>query len=81
MTKDEAIIEAHQMYAYEISEKADEESGSFDDLWQSLFDVCQLATYGIIDDLESDEIKETINWLKETRELTKNYQETEIYFG
>ena len=34
------------MYAYEESEKSDEETGDFDALWQSLYDVCQLATYG-----------------------------------
>ena len=79
MKKDEAVLKAHDMYAYEESEKADQENGDFDALWQSLYDVCQLATYGILD-LEEDEINEVRDWLKETRSLTKLYQETEIYF-
>ena len=79
MTKEEAIIKAHQMYAYEISEQADSENHDFDALWQSLYDVCQLATYQILD-LDDDEIEETREWLKETQSMTKVYQETEIYF-
>lgn len=79
MTKEEAVLKAHDMYAYEESEKAEQENGDFDALWQSLYDVCQLATYGILD-LEEDEINEVRDWLKETRSLTKLYQETEIYF-
>lgn len=80
MTKEEAIYQAHQMYAYETSEQADQDNQDFDALWQSLYDVCQLATYGIIDDIEDDEIQEAICWLKETQFMTKNYKETEIYF-
>lgn len=80
MTKEEAIQQAHEMYAYETSEKADQDNQDFDALWQSLYDVCQLATYGIIDDIEDDEIKEAICWLKETQPMTKNYKKTEIYF-
>lgn len=80
MTKKEAILKAHEMYAYETSEKADAENQDFDALWQSIYDVCQLATYGIIDDIEEDEIQEAISWLKETQSLTKNYQTTDIYF-
>lgn len=79
MTKEEAVLKAHDMYAYEESEKAEQENDDFDALWQSLYDVCQLATYGILD-LEEDEINEVRDWLKETRSLTKLYQETEIYF-
>ena len=62
MTKEEAIIKAHAMYAYEESEKSDEETGDFDALWQSLYDVCQLATYGILD-FDEDEINEAREWL------------------
>lgn len=80
MNKQDATRLAHQMYAYEVSEKADETSHDFDDLWQSLYDVCQLATYGIIEDLEKEELQETIQWLKDTQILTKKYKETDIYF-
>lgn len=79
MTKEAAIQKAHDMYAYEESEKADQESGDFDALWQSMYDVCQLASYGILDFMD-DELQEAKDWLKETQLMTKNYQETEIYF-
>ena len=79
MTKEEAIIKAHEMYAYEISERTDEDNGDFDALWQSMYDVCQLATYGILD-LEDDEIQEALDCIKDTQSLTKNYQTTDIYF-
>lgn len=80
MTKEEAIKKAHEMYAYETSEKADEKTGDFDALWQSIYDVCQLATFGIIDDIEQDEIEEALHWLKETQLLTKDYQNKDIDF-
>lgn len=80
MIKQEAIHKAHQMYAYEISEQSDQQTNDFDDLWQSLYDICQIATFGIIEDLEEDEIQEAISWLKETQELTKKYLDKEIYF-
>ena len=80
MTKEEAIKIGHAMYAYEISEQADIESQNFDDLWQSIYDICQLSHFHILEDLESDELDQAITWLKETQSLTKKYQETEIYF-
>ena len=80
MTKEEAIQIGHAMYAYEISEHADIESQNFDDLWQSIYDICQLSHFHILEDLESDELDQAITWLKETQSLTKKYQETEIYF-
>ncbi len=79
MSKEEAIKQAHEMYAYEISEQTDQKTGLFDDLWQSMYDVCQLATYDILD-LDEDEIQELKDWLKQTQSFTKDYQETEIYF-
>ena len=79
MSKEEAVKLAHEMYAYDISEQADETTGAFDDLWQSIYDVLQVATYGIVD-MEDDEIKEAMDWLKETQSMTTKYKETEIYF-
>ena len=79
MNKEEAIKLAHDMYAYEISEQADESTGEFDDLWQSLYDVAQLGSYGIVD-LEEEEVKETVEWLKKYQSLTTKYLNTEIYF-
>lgn len=81
MSIEEATQKAHAMYAYETSEKADLKSGHFDDLWQSIYDVCQIATYGIIDDIEEDEIQEALSWLKETQSLTTDYQDVDISFG
>ena len=80
MTKEEAILKAHEMYAYETSEQADQENHDFDALWQSIYDVCQLATAQIIEDMEPEEIQEATNWLKETQLFTKDYQEKEINF-
>ncbi len=79
MSKEEAVRLAHEMYAYEISEQSDETTGDFDDLWQSIYDVLQVATYGIVD-MEDDEIKEAMDWLKQTQSMTTKYKETEIYF-
>lgn len=80
MNKEQAKQTAHEMYVYEISEQTDQKTGNFDDLWQSIYDICQLATYGIIDDLVEEELNEAMEWLKDTQHLTKNYQNTEIYF-
>ena len=80
MTKEEAVQKAHRMYAYEISEQSDNETDDFDALWQSLYDVCQIATYGILEDIEQDEIDEALQWLKDTQSLTQLYQDKYIYF-
>lgn len=80
MTKEQAVKEAHDMYAYELSEKADQDNQDFDALWQSIYDVCQLATYGIIDDMVEEEIQEAIDWLKETQSFTVQYKTTDVYF-
>lgn len=79
MTKEEATKQAHHMEAYFASEQSDSDSQDFDDLWQSLYDVCQLATYGIVD-LTPEEIKDALVWLKDTQALTKQYQTLDIYF-
>ena len=79
MNKEEAVLLAHQMYAYEISEQSDKESHDFDDLWQSLYDIAQLGSYGIVD-LEEEEFVEVKEWLVQYQSLTEKYLETEIYF-
>lgn len=80
MNKQEAVLKAHEMYAYQASEKGDEENNDFDALWQSLYDVCKLVHFKVIDDLEVEEVQEALDWLKETQSLTKDYQEKEILF-
>lgn len=80
MSKEEAIKKAHDMYVYEESEKADLDNNDFDALWQSIYDVCQIASYGIIDTIEQDELEEAILWLKETQGFTKKYKELSTDF-
>lgn len=78
--KEQAIKIAYEMYVYETSEKADEKDQSFDSLWQSIYDVVQVASFGIIDDVEEDELKEAIEWLNDTKSLTEKYKDMEISF-
>lgn len=79
MTKEEYIKTAHQLSAYEISEQADQKQNDFDALWQSLYDVCQLGTYGILD-MDQEEINEAMIWLKETQPLTEEYKDLTFDF-
>ena len=72
-------IESATKKAHE-SEKADEKDSSFDALWQSIYDVCQIASYGIIDTVEEDELQEAIEWLKETQSLTTLYKDFQMLF-
>lgn len=80
MDKEKAIELAHNMYVYETSEKADEKDQSFDSLWQSIYDVVQVASFGIIDDVEEDELEEAIQWLKDTKHFTKKYKDNVVEF-
>lgn len=80
MDKEKAIELAHNMYVYETSEKADEKDQSFDSLWQSIYDVVQVASFGIIEDVEEDELEEAIQWLKDTKHFTKKYKDMEVNF-
>jgi len=80
MDKEKAIELAHNMYVYETSEKADEKDQSFDSLWQSIYDVVQVASFGIIEDVEEDELEEAVQWLKDTKHFTKKYKDMEVNF-
>lgn len=79
MTKDEAMKTGHELDIYLDSEMADEKTGRLDELWQSIYDVVQLADGGII---ESDqrEINAAIVWLKEAQSLTDDYKDMAIPF-
>lgn len=79
MSKEEVINKGHELDVYLDSEQSDQKTGSLDDLWQSIFDVVQLADGGII---ESDprEIRDAIIWLKDARPLTEDYREKKIPF-
>ncbi|WP_413109320.1 hypothetical protein [Thomasclavelia sp.] len=80
---DKATRDAHQLAAYEESEQSDikTDENKFDALWQSIYDVCSLVKFGILDELLSEEeYIEGIAWLKKYQHLTKDYQERELEF-
>ena len=72
---------AHELVAYEESEQSDIKASDnkFDALWQSIYDVCSLVHFGILDEvLSEEEYLEGVNWLKKYQSLTKDYQEKEL---
>ena len=71
---DKAIETGHNLVVYLESEMADEKNHSFDALWQSIYDVCKLAYYKIID-IDQEDLEAGIRWLKENQHYTKDYQE------
>ena len=75
----EAIRLGHELDVYLDSEMSDEESGSLDDLWQSIFDVLQLGAYGIIEE-DPSELKAGLDWLLASQPLKTEYQEKKIPF-
>lgn len=79
---EEATKLAHGLAAYEESEKGDlKAENKFDALWQSIYDVCSLVHFGILDELLSEEeYLEGIKWLKDYQSLTKDYQDKELEF-
>lgn len=80
---DKATREAHELVVYEESEQSDikADENKFDALWQSIYDVCSLVKFGILDELLSEEeyIK-GVKWLKNYQHLTTEYQEKELEF-
>jgi len=79
MTIEEAIKTGHDLDVYIDSEMSDEESHSLDDLWQSIYDIVQLACGGIVEE-DPQEVSNAITWLKEAQPLTKVYQDLDIPF-
>ena len=80
---DKATREAHQLVVYEESEQSDikVDENKFDALWQSIYDVCSLVRFGILDELLSEEeYIEGIEWLKKYQNLTTEYKERELEF-
>ena len=72
---------AHKLVAYEESEQSDimASDNKFDALWQSIYDVCSLVHFGILDEvLSEEEYLEGVNWLKKYQSLTKDYQEKKL---
>lgn len=79
--KEKAIALAHDLVAYLESEQSDLKASDneFDALWQSIYDVCQLVHFNILDELLSEEeYLAAVAWLKEYQHLTKDYQAKEL---
>ena len=78
---EEATNLAHKMVVYIESEQRDlkVDEDKFDALWQSIYDVCMLVHFNILDELLSeDEYLEGVTWLKDYQHLTKDYQDKEL---
>lgn len=74
---------AHELVVYKESEQSDikADENKFDALWQSIYDVCSLVNFGILEEvLSEEEYLEGINWLKKFQPLTKKYQEKDLEF-
>ena len=52
--REKASAIAHEFVVYQESEQSDikAEEKAFDALWQSIYDVCKLINFGIIDDIK-----------------------------
>lgn len=80
--REKASAIAHEFVVYQKSEQSDikAEEKVFDALWQSIYDVCKLINFGIIDDITQEEFEEAYSWLKATQSLTEDYQDFELEF-
>ena len=80
--REKAPAIAHEFVVYQESEQSDikAEEKAFDALWQSIYDVCKLINFGIIDDITQEEFEEAYSWLKATQSLTEDYQDFELEF-
>jgi len=67
---------ASEFVVYQESEQADvnAKEKKFDAMWQSIYDVCKLVKFGIIDDITQEEFDEAYAWLLATQPLTEDYQ-------
>lgn len=79
MTLKEAYETGRDLDVYVDSEMADQDSHSFDDLWQSIYDIVQVAVGGIVEE-DPEELKKAIAWLKETQDKTEAYKTLDISF-
>lgn len=75
--REEAMKKAREFVIYQESEQADvnAKEKKFDAMWQSIYDVCKLVKYNIIDDITEDELDEACTWLKENQLLTEDYRD------
>ena len=49
-------------------------------MWQSIYDVCKLVKFQIIDDISQEEFDEAYRWLLKNQPLTEDYQNFELEF-
>ncbi len=77
---EQAIQIGKEMEYYQISEQSDTKmiDHHFDGIWQSIYDVCQLIKDGIIEDDDMIVYNQTVDFLKCTQSLTKQYQDFKI---
>ena len=75
MTLKEAYETGRDLDVYVDSEMADQDSHSFDDLWQSIYDIVQVAVGGIVEE-DPEELKKAI----ETQDKTEAYKTLDIPF-
>lgn len=78
--REQAAQIAHEFVVYQESECADEKEHSFDALWQSIYDMCKLIHFEIIDGFSEEEYQEAYKWLKQYQELTEDYQDFQMEF-
>lgn len=80
--RQQAMKTAKEFVVYQESEQADLDAREkkFDAMWQSIYDVCKLVKFKIIDDITQDEFDEAYAWLLATQSLTDDYQNYNIEF-
>ncbi len=66
MTLKEAYETGRDLDVYVDSEMADRDSHSFDDLWQSIYDIVQVAVGGIVEE-DPEELKKPLHGLRKHR--------------
>lgn len=71
MTLKEAYETGRDLDVYVDSEMADQDSHSFDDLWQSIYDIVQVAVGGIVEE-DPEELKKPLIGLRKHRIKQKN---------
>ena len=80
---EEATNLAHKMVVYIESEQRDlkVDEDKFDALWQSIYDVCSLVHFGILDEfLSESEYLEGVRWLKNINILLKIIKQKKLNF-
>ncbi len=81
MTREDILLKGRTLALYELSEQADlKEEDPIDGLWYSLYDVCKLVHYGILEDVDEKDWQETVSFLKDIQSMTTSYQNFKFEF-